>query len=507
MPTAHRVAWCLNERPAPELRNGSQEVPDLVIKVVDVFAGPGGLNEGFASFRTADEQPFSIALSIEKEAIACDTLTLRAALRSVQSRTQALPNSYRSAMSTRDCLAALATDSHFVEAVSSAREHVREFTLDASTRDDSDKLIAEAVKGEDPWVLVGGPPCQLYSLVGRARSSKLAGFEDDVRHVLYKEYLHILNRHRPDAFVMENVKGMLSAMHADGRIFDLIREDIARAGYDLRSFVVGGSELTPSNFVIRTNEFGVPQKRHRVILLGVRNDSAGRNTGVLEPSAPKTVREAIGDLPSLRSRISPTRRDNFDEWISVRDLGLKQAGRAEPYDRIPNEIGHAFVAGRVRDNDRSRYAQFVLRPELNGFAQHEARSHMESDVSRYAFYAQKMLGGEKWSVNDLPTSLLPNHKNVGRSDTPFTDRFRVQAWDDQSTTVVSHISKDGHYFIHPDPLQARSLTVREAARLQSFPDDYLFCGNRTQQYHQVGNAVPPLIASQIAEIVHGFLTK
>ena len=475
----------------------------MSIRVIDVFAGPGGLNEGFASYTVDGRNQFSIAASIEKESIACNTLQLRAALRNVQSEAGQLPNAYMTAMLAGSYLENLGVDKQFAGAIRSARKHVHEFTLDASTRQDSDEIISSAIDGSDPWVLVGGPPCQLYSLAGRSRASKLPGFEDDVRHVLYKEYLHILNRHRPEAFVMENVKGMLSAMHKDGQIFDLIREDIAAAGYELRSLTVDGVRLTPSDFVIRSNEFGAPQKRHRVILFGVRNDVAAKKTGILTPSIAIDVRKAIGNLPPIRSRISPIRRDDLRTWLGLRDTGLKQANREEPFEAVADNFGSVFVKAETETPDQSLYEQFVLRPEIEGFAQHQARSHMDSDISRYAYYSQKKLDGEKCNVNDLPSSLLPNHRNIGRIDTPFTDRFRVQGWDDQSTTVVSHISKDGHYFIHPDPLQSRSLTVREAARLQTFPDDYLFCGNRTEQYHQVGNAVPPLLARQIAGIVHG----
>lgn len=142
--------------------------------------------------------------------------------------------------------------------------------------------------------------------------------------------------------------------------------------------------------------------------------------------------------------------------------------------------------------------------------QHTPRSHMQSDLQRYfyaAIYAE--VTGKSPKLQDFPAELLPRHKNIaGKPGTAvFNDRFRVQLKDEPSSTVTAHIRKDGHYFIHYDPLQCRSLTVREAARLQSFPDNYFFEGNRTEQYQQIGNAVPPLLASQIAEIVADILDR
>lgn len=479
--------------------------------MIDVFAGPGGLNEGFSSLGSS---AFTIAASIEMNARACETLALRAAYRELADGADQVPPDYlslvhetASARSRREVRAGPALSS----ALERVRNHVHRFELAEPTRSESDEIIRTALgSSTDPWVLVGGPPCQLYSLVGRARASKLPGFDSDVRHVLYKEYLHILRTHQPDVFVMENVKGMLSAMHSDGRIFDLILSDISSAGYELRSFVVDkpGAELLPSDFVIRSEKFGVPQARHRVILLGVRSDARRPFVpGVLQQSPVVTVGDAIDGLPPIRSRVSPLRADNYALWAAARAVGLEAAGSKIAADIAPDAgSGGGFVRALDHSQAASPYHSFVQRPQLGGFAQHEARSHMLGDISRYAYFsARATWHGERVKVHELPWHLLPKHKNLTGEVVPFSDRFRVQTRDRPASTVVSHISKDGHYFIHPDPVQARSLTVREAARLQSFPDDYVFVGNRTEQFHQVGNAVPPFLASQLAQIVHDYL--
>jgi DNA (cytosine-5)-methyltransferase 1 len=148
---------------------------------------------------------------------------------------------------------------------------------------------------------------------------------------------------------------------------------------------------------------------------------------------------------------------------------------------------------------------WYLDSRLHGVCNHSTRGHIFEDIQRYLFASCFAQTGSSPGLRDYPPELLPKHKNAISGH--FNDRFRVQAYGRPSTTITSHISKDGHYYIHPDPHQCRSLTVREAARLQTFPDNYFFCGNRTQQYVQVGNAVPPLLACKIAKIVRDFLNQ
>lgn len=490
------LAW---QAPAPGKDSMSQ------IPVIDLFAGPGGLNEGFSrSSAECEVDSFRVAASFEMDAVACRTLKTRAAVRSLEedaAEMRAWGDFLRGGVDLADWSSRPAVE----RALEHAASEVNQVELGPDTRDETEMTIRGAL-GKDvrgPWVLIGGPPCQAYSLVGRSRRRHDASFADDVKHYLYREYLHIIEALRPPVFVMENVKGLLSHRHNGRSMFDLILEDLRRPGYEIRSFVTDREDLKPEDFVIRSEEHGIPQRRHRVILLGVREDLAGRPSGSLSRSEAPTVQDVLGHLPKIRSRVSPSRLDDEATWRELRDVALRWAGRGGG-GPVPSSLGAAH-GGHLLPAARGGIEGWLTGGRESAVIQHEARGHMPGDLQRYAYIAAKAERGEAVKVSELPRQLQPLHRNALREDAPFADRFRVQLADKPSTTVVSHISKDGHYYIHPDPDQMRSLSVREAARLQTFPDDYYFCGNRTQQYHQVGNAVPPLLAHQLAGVVRDLL--
>lgn len=496
-------------------------------KVVDLFAGPGGLAEGFSSIRGADDRRvFDVTLSVEKEASAHRTLRLRSFVRQFD----APPTSYYDYVDGKISFAAL-TSAHPDEweaAIAEAR------MLELGTpeaQQELDPILDRLRNARTPTVLIGGPPCQAYSLVGRARNKGISGYDPtkDHRHFLYREYIRIIERLQPAAFVMENVKGILSSKVGKDALFKQILTDLEAAGGTPDSYVllpvVRSDESGPKRFIVRCEEFGVPQCRHRVIILGVRSDLArlmpdGLKDGLLERRGHQTTVEAtIKGLAALRSGLSKE-PDGSVEWQRAVGAAMRVAADAcsdkelQEVRRLlldsANEMtGSQQIFGRQsrslstpKDNE---LADWLIDPELKSLPNHETRGHMRADLSRYAFAAAFAHVFERSpKATEFPELLAPNHDNWKSGK--FADRFRVQLWGRPSTTVTSHISKDGHYFIHPDLNQCRSLTVREAARLQTFPDNYLFEGNRTQQFVQVGNAVPPLMAKQIANGLAEFLS-
>lgn len=494
------------------------------IPIIDIFAGPGGLSEGFSSYK-GKKFHYDIRLSIEKEASASKTLALRKFYKKFPEGKA--PESYYDYLTGKITAEELSLKNKYE--MESAGTETWQAELGSSDFPDilTDKKIKNALNGTNEWVLLGGPPCQAYSLVGRSRMMNThPDFATDHRHLLYRQYLRIIKVHRPSIFIMENVKGILSSRHEGNLIFAKILDDLRYPwgknkrngdGYKIFSLstpVSDADDLKPSDFIIRSENYGVPQARHRVILIGIRNDFHVDAPPVLKPAKQTvSVKDVILDLPKIRSRISRN-GDSYKLWResqkkllnilkndNIVDKELLNILAKALISEIPDSSGEAYIKSSSKPR---QLADWLYDPRLKGVLNHEARSHMSSDLARYIYCsAFADLYGRSPKLNEFPSGIMPAHKNaLDKTKTiDFSDRFRVQGYNNPSTTIVSHISKDGHYYIHPDPAQCRALTVREAARLQTFPDNYFFEGNRTQQYVQVGNAVPPYLAYQIAGIV------
>lgn len=517
------------------------------IPVVDVFAGPGGLGEGFASCRIDGERSFDDVLSIECDPVAFRTLELRCWFRRFE-RSDVPEDYYRFLRREMDRQALFAA---YPDAAEDAARRCWCAQLGRVRASSVYNRVREALGDvARPWVLVGGPPCQAYSSAGRARRKHDATFADDEKHTLYREYLKILANFRPAVFVLENVKGLLSARLNDRGMFDRIRKDLERPasamklrgaasdpGYDIypvqlpdrlrqqETFV--RDEWQPIDFLVRSEQFGIPQCRHRVFLLGVRRDLKIAPRLLETDTEEVGVERVLNTLPPLRAGLTD-RPDGPAEWFECLRSATLSGGCLD--GTIENHDLHRIIQEAVDEAGRNidlldPGSEFIewddAAPEyrsdwyaddrIGGVCHHSARRHLGDDLRRYLFAAAfGQLYGESPKLKHFPRALLPRHENArfrqdGRYD--FADRFRVHPAGHPALTVVSHIAKDGHYYIHYDPSQCRSFTVREAARVQTFPDNYFFCGNRTDQYRQVGNAVPPLLAFRIAEQVRDVLER
>lgn len=496
---------------------------DQPIPIIDLFAGPGGMGEGFSAAKDDMGNPiFRVIMSVEMERTAHATLQFRAFARKIMNADGSLPQDYLQFLRTPSEGSLDSLQEQFPDEWAASETEAVQGTL----VDGDDTFVNMAVERLEGWhgpvVIIGGPPCQAYSLVGRARRTRnKEALEHDVKQTLYKCYLRFIEVIRPTAFVMENVKGLLSAKNFGEGVFGHISADMKALGYTLHSFVVGDPS-TPHDFIVRADQFGIPQARHRVILFGTRND-AQQPTGILTPRPTITVGQVLGSMPRIRSGFSARVHEDMDwrEYVEKAAARLLRTAEGKEIADQLRPITHgeglpaAQSAGSILPEDTKNPLAYWYRGHLAGcdvLTEHVARNHMASDLDRYLYCAAYAKHFDKSvTLYDFPKTLLPNHKNAAGvaegKEVIFADRFHVQLEDQPSTTVTSHISKDGHYFIHPDPAQCRSLTVREAARLQTFPDDYYFMGNRTDRYRQVGNAVPPLLAKQLAEVVGAYLGR
>ncbi|QBY01421.1 DNA cytosine methyltransferase [Rhodophyticola sp. CCM32] len=405
---------------------------------IDLFAGAGGLSEGFV------RAGFDPVAHVEADPGAAYTLRTREAFHLLRVRGNlSAYDAYLSGQLKRSELYSLAFPSGSNSVINDTigRESLAKIFERLDARIGARRLD----------LIVGGPPCQAYSLVGRARSEqKMIG---DQRNYLFVYYAEFLRRYRPKFFIFENVVGLLTAHEIDGtRYFDMMLPLFKELGYSIE------------HKIIAADEHGIPQKRKRVILVGRRGRKGGFFPELEKVSADFLVKDAIGDLPSLH------------------------AGKGKP----------SIIS--LKKPPSRWLAESGLLAKGGGTTWHVARPHNSRDLRIFKKVVNKWnKNGKRLSYNDLPES-LKTHNN--RSS--FLDRFKVVAADlPASHTVVAHISKDGNYYIHPDNAQNRSLTPREAARLQTFPDDFYFESvsgepSRTSAFMQIGNAVPVLLAEKIA---------
>ena len=521
----------------------------MPIPVIDLFAGPGGLGEGFSSvFNDENERVFDIKLSIEKDANAHQTLELRSFVH--QFPKNELPDEYYELLRESNLVERNRLKQVLFELYPEEAQRAQDIAWLAELGHPKypseliDTRIRNQLGGERNWLLIGGPPCQAYSVVGRNRIGGI--FKDDHRVFLYKEYLRIIAVHQPAIFVMENVKGLLSAKLGEEKMFDWILNDLRNpseafpgtnsAKYKIFSLTTKASNYDSNgnpvykkdrDYLIQAEKYGVPQRRHRVILLGIRAD-LDVTPDILQERGEVMLKSVIGDLPKIRGGVNrifhksylhegkkkreyENLEDSNETWSKYvkgfRNEIVSWNGFSKDYISSPliipeKETGKEFVPCQTPD-ENNPLANWYADSKIGGACNHESRAHLVQDLLRYQFSSiftqtyKRFPKLQEYSAHSR--KLLPDHDNAESGK--FADRFRTQPADQIATTVTCHISKDGHYFIHYDPDQCRSWTVREAARVQTFPDNYLFCGSRTAQFHQVGNAVPPYLAKQIGEIV------
>lgn len=409
-----------------------------MMNYIDLFAGAGGLSEGFV------RHGFNPVAHIEMNPNACLTLKTRACYYYLD-RTHQIEQyrKYLAGQITRDELYSLVPVTELNTVIN---ETMSDHSMLGIYKQVDGSMKAKEVENVD--LIVGGPPCQAYSLVGRAVSPN--GMCDDPRNYLYKLYIRMLKHYKPKMFVFENVPGLLTANK--GMYFQNIQDAFRQAGYHI---------FTKT---FNAQNFGVLQSRHRVIIIGWRKKMDLPDPEFETKEWEYTVKDLLSDLPAIQagqtcSRYKQSRCNSY-----LKKSGIRQTGDILTW--------------------------------------HTARPNIERDREIYRLVISA------WNDNHtrLKYSELPAELCTHRNRTAFLDRFKVVAADLPAChTMMAHISKDGHYFIHPDITQARSITVREAARIQSFPDNYYFEGSRTSAFTQIGNAVPPLMAEAIAKTIAGML--
>ena len=410
------------------------------LSYIDLFAGAGGLSEGFIQ---SGYQPIA---HVEMSEYAARTIETRIAYYCLKEKGQLKDYyEYEKGLITRETLLNLIPEEELKTVIN---KEISEKTIKSIFETIDTIKIEKGIEKVD--VIIGGPPCQAYSLVGRAQSSHMiVPMEDDPRNELYKMYVQFLTKYQPRMFVFENVAGIKTAR--GGQAFKNLQMYMKRVGYEL------------DYHELNAKDFGVLQSRKRVIIVGWL-----KGTGYEYPKF---------DIVQSKAEV----------WDLLRDLPPLVPGQEAREHTI---------------NDTRRLKKYVkenaVRLKEDVLTAHVARSHTAQDIEIYKRTINLWFENERHER--LKYDALPENLKTHRNRTSFVDRFKVVEGDmEYCHTILAHLSKDGHYFIHPDIDQHRSITVREAARLQSFPDSFYFEGPRTAQFVQVGNAVPPMMAKTIAD--------
>ena len=331
-------------------------------------------------------------------------------------------------------------------------------------KDITDKDIIEkmnlSVNGSEVDVIIGGPPCQSFSSQGKARDPN--GMKCDCRNYLYENYIKILNYYKPKFFVFENVRGLLSTKLNEKLIINDIFKDMKKNYHILED---------KNRILLDASKFGVPQERKRVIIIGIKKNL----------KVDFSIEDIYNDLENISN--NQPRRTVFD---AIADLPKLKAGQGQ--EVLPH-------SPKI-END---YLKLLRYPSQKTIHHHVARNHNSLDIQRYKFMSKN-----NWTLTELYSNkpdLIHPKKRL------FNNSYVVQKYTMPSKTIIAHLYKDGNQFIHPDHTQQRTFTPREAARIQSFPDDFIFPCSKTQQYKQIGNAVPPLLAQHIAKLLKKYLKK
>ncbi len=411
------------------------------LNYIDLFAGAGGLSEGFI------RAGFNPIAHVEMNKDACDTIKTRTVYHWLkENNKEQIYNDYLKSKTKNKEELWSNVPSHLIDSV--INKEISETTLSEIFC-----MIDRELKGNKIDLIIGGPPCQAYSIVGRARKN----MENDPRNHLYQYYIEFLKKYRPKMFVFENVPGILSANN--GEYLNKILNAVKNAGYEV--------SLPPNKYkVLNAKDFGVLQDRKRVIIIGWKKE--------LDLSYP--IFEVISG-------------ENYTVWKDLLS------------DLKPLKSGEGTLNAVKYAKPNTEYLRMAnIRHDSEFVTQHISRPNNQNDLEIYHTAVEEWSKGKRLNYAELPERLI---KHSNRES--FTNRFQVVNGNGISHTIVAHIAMDGHYYIHPDKAQNRSISVREAARIQSFPDDYFFEGSRTAAFKQIGNAVPPLMAQRIAEKIREML--